>query len=486
MAKAYTMLYKAEDRTNMLEEMLTRGRFAARTAITEKLGYPINVEATRNFSNSVRPIINQTCREINKLFPNTFKYKLREDVFSMNQKDLRKWIIGQKFSYWPMTKPSKTYPKGQISLKLEAWEKKFSFRHTFPNDSLGAQVVRYLKLKQSLNGFVPPKEGAKKKTFWDSVGSDGRVRPFLNIYGSQTARNQPSATGFIPLKSAWMRSLIQPSKGKIIGNFDYGSEEFLIGGLLARDENMLKAYASGDVYLWFGKEVGVVPKNGTKKTHKLERDLCKGTTLGIGYDMTKYGLARRLTQDTGRIVNEEEAQGYINMYYDLFWKYKMYKENNLTKYRNDKYLKLPSGWTLFGNNPNERSVGNFPVQGFGSDVMRKAVELAQDYGLDVIYTLHDAIYIEFEIDDVWAMDILAKAMKEAFCFYFEGEMKTQAEMIRLDGYVWGPDFPEEEGIYKTWEGIECNRQQIYIDERAGEEYEKFKKFLDSRPEVDLL
>ena len=59
-----------------------------------------------------------------------------------------------------------------------------------------------------------------------------------------------------------MRSLCRPPKGKIIVGIDYKSEEFLISGLLANDKNMLDAYESGDVYLYFAKLAGAVPKDG--------------------------------------------------------------------------------------------------------------------------------------------------------------------------------------------------------------------------------
>ena len=103
----------------------------------------------------------------------------------------------------------------------------------------------------------------------------------MNIYGAQSSRSQPAATGFLFLKPAWMRSLCQPNRGRAIASFDYGSQEFLISALVSKDKNMLWAYASGDVYLALAKLAGAVPQDGTKSEYKAERDLFKATTLGI-------------------------------------------------------------------------------------------------------------------------------------------------------------------------------------------------------------
>ena len=114
-----------------------------------------------------------------------------------------------------------------------------------------------------------------------------------------------------------------------MGSIDYGSEEFLIAALLSQDKAMLNAYSSGDVYLWFGKKSGGIPKDATKESHKTLRDKYKATTLAIQFGMTKVGLAHKITQDTGVLCSEEEAQELIEDFYDLFYKYQEYMENSI-------------------------------------------------------------------------------------------------------------------------------------------------------------
>ena len=464
------------------KEVLYRGDAAARTALMMATGYPVNVAKTKKFASSVKALLKELCEDINSQFEDGqkfFRWNSSEQRYSMFQKPLKEWIENSKYAdKWLRTKPSKTKPDGDWSLSLDAWEKHFSFRHEYPRGNVGAQILRYLKTRQSLNGFLPKSKNAKnKETFFDSLGSDGRVRAYLNPYGAQSARFQPKATGFIPLKAAWMRSLIEPAPGKAICGIDYGSQEFLIAALVAEDENMIKAYESGDVYLYFAKLAGAVPWDGKKSDYKAERDVFKSTTLGISYSMGAAALAQKLSDDTGKPHTKKDAEDLIDKFMTAYPRYADWIDSIRHDYGGRRYHKLPDGWIIFGDNDNARSISNVPIQGFGSCILRKAIELCQDRGLKVIFPLHDALYIEYPSLRTDQVDIFAECMKEAFAFYFEGDIKKQAmDLIRLDGNVWSPDY--HDGELETPAGMKCKMQKVYIDERAASEYEKFKKYME--------
>lgn len=485
MIKEYKRLLGARfSMTELKEEMFTRSRYAILSAYMEDLGYPVNVDNMREFAANVPAIIWECQNDINKnLGQPIFRYLDKKSRlamrFSMDTKlvkdQITEWCNENNFKNWMLT------DKGALSLSLDAFSKPISYRHEFPDGNFIAQMQRYLKLKQSLNGFSA---NTTKKTIFDSLGDDGRVRPYMGIYGAQSSRSQPSATSFIPLKSAWMRCLIEPPEGRAIVSIDYASQEFLLAALISGDKEMLNAYDSGDVYLAFGKAIGYIPKDGTKKQYKEERDNCKAVVLGLSYDMSEYGLSYDLSEKFNREVTKEEALEWINKHkraYPTFWKW---KDSVQRKYRTDKRLKLADGWTLWGDNSNFRSVGNVPIQGMGACIMRKAVELAYERGLKVIYTLHDALYIE--CDDLMparSASVLCECMDQAFRFYFKGKDKENAT-CRLDVDIWGPRIEPEEGIigYETefeWEE-QCapyKMQTKYIDPRAVKEYEKFKRYL---------
>jgi hypothetical protein len=469
--------------TELIKEMLQRGRYSAITALMESWGYPINYDATKNFSDSVGPILDECQREINGLFPEIkpFSWNKKDQKFTWNQKATRQWLEKNvDVSRWTKT------DTGSLSLSLEAWQKVFDYKHNYPKDSFGAQIVRYLKLKQNLNGFMP---NPKKRSFWDAVGPDKRVRPYMNIYGSQSSRSQPSSTSFLFLKPAWMRALCSPAPGKAIASFDYGSEEFLISALWAEDENMIESYRSGDVYLNYAKLVGAVPEDGTKEQYKAERNTFKAILLGLSYLMSKYGLAVHLTNNTGRQWSEDEAQVEIDKFQKTFRALTKKQEEIQKEYYVEGKLKLPCGWYMFGDNDNFRSVCNVPIQGLGASIMRKAVDLAVSRGLKVIITLHDALYIEYDSFDFKAIDTLHDCMKEAFISFFDD--KESASLIRLDGYSWSSDYPEikkdEKGgrsfsEIKTPMGLDIEIGNQYLDERAIKEFEQFSKYFNVREE----
>lgn len=459
------------------ESILWRGESIARAAFIEKTGYPVNRRKVENFSRAVPGILASIAKEVNELFPaeKIFVFEKKTGNYTMKQAPLRRHIetLPQK-DRWLKT------DKGHLSLALKAWERHFHFKHDFPKDSLPAQTIRFLKTQQNLNGFLPkPKNaGRERRSFFDYYGDDGRARCYLNPYGSQSSRFQPPATGFIPLKSAWMRSLIEPKEGFAIASIDYASEEFLLAALLSKDKKMYESYASGDPYLAFAKLAGHVPKDATKHSHPVERNRAKSTILGIGYLMGDVSLADKLAVDTGLPHTPEDAAKLIQLYFDVYAHYSRWIDTTLDDYKKKGYLTLLDGWVMYGDNPNRRSISNCPVQGAGACILRRAIKLAQERGLKIIIPLHDALYIEYPEHQPECIDLLAACMMEAFGHYFAKDPLTYvwSQAMRLDYDAWGPGL--DDGEMTTPGGRVVKTQKIYIDPRGKFEYERFRVFFD--------
>jgi hypothetical protein len=474
----YDKLVLHSNKPTLQAEIMNRGESSARVAMMTRHGYPVEVTKAENLAANVPVILFDCAKDINSQFDiNPFKFNAKTCSFTMDTKVLRTWIVGQKFPAWELT------DTGMPSLSLESWEKYFPFRHEFPRGNLGAQILRYLKIQQSVRSFNI-KSGSQSKTFFDYIGSDGMCRPFLNGFGAQSSRFQPASTGYLFLKPAFLRSLCEPPSGYLMGSIDYSSQEFLLAALLSGDDKMLEAYLNGDVYLYFAVQSKMVPSNATKESHKKERDLAKSTVLGISYSMTCVGLSRKLTSDTGSLVTEEKAQEYIDDFNTVFSKFYQWKLRQLEEYKARGHIRLPDGWYMWGNNPNDRSVTNMRIQGMGGCILRKAIALAQDDGVNVVAPLHDAAYIMFPKEDKSAMDILAKAMIDAFCFYFEGDKKIKASAIRLEAEVWGRDI-DLDAKYTTFP-MPITSERIHIDPRGKKEYEQFKQYWEHSEDLGLL
>ncbi|TXH10668.1 MAG: hypothetical protein E6R04_04865 [Spirochaetes bacterium] len=452
-----------------------RGETGARAALIEKTGYPVNREKVTNFAATVPDILNDIREDINRQFPEIKVFvKNKDGSYTAKQKPQMDFIDASPYaSRWMQTDGKKH------SLALEAWTRHYNYQHDYPEGNFPAQMIRFLKTKQNLNGFIP---SSGKKTFFDTYSDDGRARCYLNPYGSQSSRFQPPSTGFIPLKSAWMRSLIEPLPGFAITSIDYASQEFLICALLSKDQKMYESYVSGDPYLAFAKLAGAVPKEGTKDSHPLERSRFKSTVLGIGYLMGPISLAAKLTADTGIPHTEDDARKLTELYFSVYDRYSYWVEETIGEYRRRGFLTLPDGWVMHGDNPNHRSIANCPVQGTGAAIMRRAIHLSQKRGLKIIFPLHDAKYMEHPVGELWRVDVLANSMVEAFGHYFKDPVvHGWSQAIRLDYDIWGPDLTD--GYVTTPAGRKVKSQKIYIDPRGKNEYERFKKFF-KKPDTE--
>jgi len=476
-----------ENRKINIDEVYTaakwRGNYAALTAIRESKGYPIDMEKVSALIENVELIMDDCRREINDFFPDIkpFKYNKKLKRFTLNQEIVKLWAIKTHGDKWEKTDTL------EPSLSLESFEKFYPYRHDYPTDIFGAQMVRYLKLKQHLRGFEKPSDPSKE-WFMSSVGSDDRVRPYMNIFGSQTGRSQPSSKAFVMLKPAFLRTVVQPKPGKWLVSCDWASQEYLISALNANDKNMIEAYASGDVYLAYAKQLGIVPKDGTKEQYKTERDSQKPVILGLSFLRSKYGMADSLSVTWNREVSLEEAQREIDKFYKIAADLKKFQDRVQLDYARNKKIRTPDHWYMWDYQNNFRSLVNFPSQGTGGSAMRYSDVLCHKRGLYIPFTLHDALYMECEAGDTAAIDTLMETMKEGFIKCFPGKEK-EAALIRVDPHVWGYGLPTPqiikkangkldliEGSITTPKGIKVKAAEYFIDERAINEYDKFNQY----------
>jgi hypothetical protein len=179
----------------------------------------------------------------------------------------------------------------------------------------------------------------------------------------------------------------------------------------------------------------------------------------------------------------------IDQFYDAYPHLKEMQEDIEQSYAHGEppFIKLPDGWYMWGDNENFRSVVNVPIQGTGASIMRKAVDLNHERGgAQVVFTLHDAIYIEGELGSEDKIITLMESMRDAFASFFPGK-ELVAKKIKLDPFAWSPNFlPDSELLFTRGEKniiIPCSN--LYIDERAKSDYDKFSKYFEF-PEQDLL
>ncbi|HEX3152330.1 MAG TPA: DNA polymerase [Gemmataceae bacterium] len=235
------------------------------------------------------------------------------------------------------------------------------------------------------------------------VGRDGRNRCLLSPFGTITGRCAPSTSGFIFGRAAWMRSLIRPEEGQALAYIDWSSQEYGIGAVLSGDPEMIADYERGDPYLGFAKRIGMVPQEGTKHTHRPERDVVKQLILGTQYGMGEQSLAVRFNKP---VVYARDLLRLHRQTYRKFWEWSDAAVN----------LALFTGrlWTRFGwqvwtkADPNPRSLANFPCQANGAEMLRLAAVNVVNSGTMLNTTIHDALLIEAPARDIDAAIAIAQ------------------------------------------------------------------------------
>ena len=230
-----------------------------------------------------------------------------------------------------------------------------------------------------------------------AVGPDGRNRCMLSPFGASTSRNTPSSTRFIFGWPKWARGLIQPKLGQAIAYLDYSQQEFGVAAALSGDQNMLRAYQSGDPYLAFAIQSGAVPPDATKRSHATERSQYKQCVLAVQYGMGADSLAVRIGQP---VIRARQLLGQHRRVYRRFWEWSDDVFNGAVATNR---LRTVYGWQLqVRPDLNPRSVRNFPMQATAAEMLRVACILIHERGVQLCAPVHDAILIEApesQIDD---------------------------------------------------------------------------------------
>lgn len=288
-----------------------------------------------------------------------------------------------------------------------------------------------------------------------AVGKDGRNRTHIAPFGSKTGRNQPSNARFLFGTSRWLRGLIKPAHGRAVGYVDWVSQEIAIAAALSNDAALWEAYVSGDPYMAFAKQAGLVPSGATKATHKAERQRAKAIVLGVGYGMAPEAMAASAG------LHIDEARDLLlrhKLTYRCFWDWATANQNAGLM---GMELRTPFGWTWqagSGTSVNPRSLLNWPMQAVGAEMMRLACCELTEKGITICCPVHDALLVEGPADDMErVIAITQSAMENA------GELvlgtgrvvKTDVELVTY------PDRYQDEAGVEMWD-----RTMALLDQRG--------------------
>jgi DNA polymerase-1 len=384
-----------------LPRALQRGRYMRAAAVVEFTGVPIDVDTLNRLRAHWDDIKEQLIADVDKDYGvfdgTTFKTTLFEEFL------IRHGIP------WPRL--------GSGRLALD--------RDTFKEMGRAYPIISPLReLKHALS---------EMRLNALQVGEDGRNRCLLSAFGTKTGRNAPSNTKFIFGPSVWLRGLVKPEAGRAVAYIDWSSQEVAIAASLSGDQAMMSDYQSGDPYLAFGKNAGILPSDATKESHGAQRDALKACVLGLQYGMGEETLAERIGKP--RIVARELIRAHQQRY-RKFWDM---ADNAIAIIMDHRPIQTVGGWPLqVCSDPNPNSVMNFPMQANGAEMLRLACSMATERGIEVHAPVHDAVLIGSSIENIERdTEATQEIMEEASRAVLGGfNIPTEAKIVRYpDRYM---------------------------------------------------
>ena len=384
-----------------LPRALQRGRYMRAAAVVEFTGVPIDVDMLNKLRAHWDDIKEQLIADVDRDYGvfdgTTFKTTLFEEFL------IRHGIP------WPRL------PSGRLALD----------RDTFKEMGRAYPIISPLReLKHALS---------EMRLNALQVGEDRRNRCLLSAFGTKTGRNAPSNTKFIFGPSVWLRGLVKPEPGRAVAYIDWSSQEVGIAASLSGDQAMMSDYRTGDPYLAFGKNAGILPPDATKESHGAQRDALKACVLGLQYGMGEETLAERIGKP--RIVARELIRAHQQRY-RKFWDM---ADNAIAIIMDHRPIQTVGGWPLqVCSDPNPNSVMNFPMQANGAEMLRLACSMATERGIEVHAPVHDAVLIGSSIEKIERdTKVMQEIMEEASRAVLGGfNIPTEAKIVRYpDRYM---------------------------------------------------
>jgi DNA polymerase-1 len=289
-----------------------------------------------------------------------------------------------------------------------------------------------------------------KSTYTDKLprqvkDATGRVHTSYNQTVTATGRLSSSDPNLqnIPIRTdagrAIRKAFIAPKGYKIVA-IDYSQIELRIMAHLSGDKNLQAAFHDDqDIHRATAAEVfGIAIDAVTSE----QRRRAKAINFGLIYGMSAFGLAKQIGS------SREEAQQYIDIYFDRYPGVKAYMDNTRKQAAKLGYVETLRGRRLYlpdinaGNHMRkmaaERTAINAPMQGTAADIIKQAM-LDVDAWLKstkadakMVMQVHDELVFEVKADE--AETITAKL-----------------EQLMDDAYKLNVPVKAEAGIGDNWD-----------------------------------
>lgn len=299
-------------------------------------------------------------------------------------------------------------------------------------DPIVELILDYRTLSKFLNTSI--------RGLTDALGEDERVHTEFHQTVAATGRLSSSNPNLqnIPVREEMgraIRSVFVAQDDWLLLDADYSQIELRLLAALSGDETMLEAFRkNGDIHKQTAASMFHVEESDV---NSYQRGVGKTINFSIIYGISAFGLARDLR------IPREEAQGYIDRYYERYPGVRAFMENAIEHAKDLGYVE-----TLFGRRRyipelksrnyaqrqfGERVAMNTPIQGTAADIIKSAMvrtarELRKrDLDARLILQIHDELILEAPAAEVEEVAIL---MEEAMVGASDLEVPLVAEVVQ--------------------------------------------------------
>lgn len=310
--------------------------------------------------------------------------------------------------------------------------KKNKSGYSTDEDTLKDLIISYPEYDSFISSILKYREINKLYSTYTlnllEYAKDGRIHTEFKQTGTATGRLSSSNPNMqnIPQKGEYaeiLRSSFVAKKGCKLVSLDYSQIELRILAHLSEDENLIKAFNENkDIHTMTALNIFHL-SSADEVTHDIRR-IAKAVNFGILYGLSSFGLAR----DTK--VTRKEAQSFIDGYFALYPKVKIFIDEIIKQTREKGYCSTILGrkrniHDINSRNANirtraERMAVNAPIQGSAADIIKLAMIECDKYikenGIDAkcILQIHDELIFEVNENIVSEFtDIMKNIMERA-------------------------------------------------------------------------
>ncbi len=377
-------------------------------------------------------------------------------------------LVNKFNTYWPMVKDELIR---EANLEIDVFNEDLSFSHSkfnelikrnnldrkWPRMKSGNFTTNKKIIKQNLDNEEIEKfneirtlQNMTKLTAY-TPGNDGRTRTSFNMFGTVTGRTSPSSSKYVFSASKWARNFIKPGLGNYLVYLDYKSQEPAIMGYLSGDQNKIKAYQSGDIYIHTAKLFNMVPDNATKQSHPEERGTFKVIDLANNFGQGPGAVAESLK------CSVSHAKFLMNQYRNIFKVYFRWIDGFIENSLNKTYFSTCYGWqrhikSLFTTKEGKKkhihkSLLNWPIQAHGGEILRQALIDLTDENFKVVALVHDAVMLEIPIPE------FKQRLEEAKQIMVDASIKVVGGPITVDQEIIKSNYEQETKDQKLFNKI---------------------------------